>query len=170
MSYCWFGSFSLSRHHLFLRFFLTETNLRNILNQSSVLGILACAQFLVVVIGGFDLSVAAVLALASVIFATLAPTAPLVGALLAIAAGALLGLLSGVAVTLGRVTPMIATLGVMGIARGFAFVVAEKSVSVPPALLEPFKAANLAVQRTGDRLAGAGGRLCLGTGPNTFWS
>ncbi len=121
-------------------FFLTETNLRNILNQSSVLGILACAQFLVVVIGGFDLSVAAVLALASVIFATLAPTAPLAGALLGIAAGASLGLLSGIAVTLGRVTPMIATLGVMGIARGLAFVVAEKSVSVPPALLAPFKA------------------------------
>jgi len=41
--------------------FLTEGNLKNILNQASVLGILACAQFLVVLIGGFDLSVAAIM-------------------------------------------------------------------------------------------------------------
>jgi ribose/xylose/arabinose/galactoside ABC-type transport system permease subunit len=115
--------------------FLTETNIRNILNQSSVLGILACAEFLAVLIGGFDLSIAAILALSSVIFATLAPTSLPLAGLAAIAAGTLLGGLSGVAVTFGRVTPMIATLGVMGIARGFAFVVAEKSVSVKPELL-----------------------------------
>lgn len=119
--------------------FLTETNIRNILNQASVLGILACAQFLVVLIGGFDLSVAAVMALASVIFATLAPLSPPLAILAALAAGAALGALSGIAVTFGRVTPMIATLGVMGIARGLAFVVAEKSVSVPRAILAPAK-------------------------------
>lgn len=117
--------------------FATETNIRNILNQSSVLGILACAQFLVVLVGGFDLSVAAVMALSSVIFATLALVAPPLAAPAALAAGALLGGLSGIATTFGRVTPLIATLGVMGIARGLAFVVAEKSVSVPAAFLEP---------------------------------
>jgi ribose/xylose/arabinose/galactoside ABC-type transport system permease subunit len=53
--------------------FLTVTNLRNLLNQTSILGVLALAQFFVVLIGGFDLSVAAVLALSSVIVATLAP-------------------------------------------------------------------------------------------------
>lgn len=111
--------------------FLTETNIRNILNQASILGILACAQFLVVLIGGFDLSVAAVMALSSVIFATIAPTSVPLAMAASLGAGAALGLLNGIAITFGRVTPMIATLGVMGIARGFAFVVTEKSVSVP---------------------------------------
>lgn len=120
--------------------FLTETNLRNILNQASILGILACAQFLVVLIGGFDLSVAAIMALASVIFATLAPGSVPLALLAALAAGAALGALSGVAVTFGRVAPLIATLGVMGIARGMAFVVSEKSVAVPEALIAPAKA------------------------------
>lgn len=119
--------------------FLTETNVRNILNQASVLGILACAQFLVVMIGGFDLSVAAVMALSSVIFATLGPASPPLGIAASLASGAALGLLNGVAVTFGRVTPMIATLGVMGIARGFAFVVTEKSIAVPRPLLAPAK-------------------------------
>lgn len=119
--------------------FLTEVNLRNILNQSSVLGILACAQFLVVLIGGFDLSVAAVMALSSVIFATVAPGSLPLAAAASLAASTALGALSGVAVTFGKVPSMIATLGVMGIARGFAFVVAEKSVSVPREILLPFK-------------------------------
>lgn len=110
--------------------FMTETNVRNVLNQASILGILACAQFLVVLVGGFDLSVAAVMALSSVIFATLAPTSIPLAMASSFAAGAALGLLNGIAITFGRVTPMIATLGVMGIARGFAFVVSEKSVSV----------------------------------------
>ena len=119
--------------------FLTDVNIRNILNQSSVLGILACAQFLVVLIGGFDLSVAAIMAVSSVIFATLAPGSMPVAALASLAAGSALGALSGIAVTFGKVPSMIATLGVMGVARGFAFVVAEKSISVPRDILLPFK-------------------------------
>lgn len=115
--------------------FFTEVNFRNIFNQSAVLGILACAQFLVVLIGGFDLSVAAIMALGSMIFATVAPGSLPLAALAALSAGSALGFLSGIATTFGRVTPMIATLGVMGIARGMAFVVGEKSVAVPRDLL-----------------------------------
>lgn len=119
--------------------FLTSVNLSNIFNQASILGILACAQFLVVLIGGFDLSVAAILALSSVIFASTVPVSTGLGMVLGCLAGAALGLLSGVAVTWGRVPPMIATLSVMGIARGLAFVVSEKSVAVPMAKLTEFK-------------------------------
>ena len=119
--------------------FLTEGNLKNILNQASVLGILACAQFLVVLIGGFDLSVAAIMALSSVILATLAPASSLMAILAAIGTGTLLGLLNGLAITFGKVPPMIATLGVMGIARGLAFVITDKSVSLPRAALAPAK-------------------------------
>ena len=119
--------------------FLTTINLTNIFNQASILGILACAQFLVVLVGGFDLSVAAILALSSVIFASTVPISTGLGMALGCLAGAALGLLSGIAVTWGRVPPMIATLSVMGIARGLAFVVSEKSVAVPMAQLAAFK-------------------------------
>ena len=119
--------------------FLTEINLRNIFNQASVLGILACAQFLVVLIGGFDLSVAAIMALGSVLFATYVPVSTGFGALVALGGGASLGFLSGISVTFGRVAPLIATLGVMGIARGFAFVVSEKSIAVDASIIAPFK-------------------------------
>lgn len=119
--------------------FLTSLNITNILNQASILGILACAQFLVVLIGGFDLSVAAILALSSVIFASVVPVSTGLGMVAGCLAGTALGLLSGLAVTWGRVPPMIATLSVMGIARGLAFVVSEKSVAVPMAKLAGFK-------------------------------
>ncbi|NTJ11600.1 ATP-binding cassette domain-containing protein [Rhizobium lusitanum] len=119
--------------------FLTQTNIENVLNQASLLGLLACGEFLVVLIGGFDLSIAAILALSSVIFAQLAPISLPLAVAAPIVSGLTLGMLSGLAVTFGRVVPLIATLGVMGIARGLAFVVAEKSVAVPAALLEPVK-------------------------------
>lgn len=120
--------------------FLSSENISNVLNQSSVLGLLACAQFLVVLIGGFDLSVAAVMALASMIFATYAPASIPLAAAGSLGAGMMLGALSGVSVYLARVTPLIATLGVMGIARGMSFVVGEKSVQLSP---EIFSVADL---------------------------
>jgi ribose transport system permease protein len=48
-------------------------------------------------------------------------------------------LVSGVAVTLGRVPPMIATLGIAGIARGLAFAVTEKSMLVPYKIVAPLQ-------------------------------
>ena len=120
--------------------FLTANNLRNLLSQTSILGILALAQFLVVLIGGFDLSVAAILALSSVIVGVLAPHhSPALAVLAALAAGAALGTISGLASTIGRVPPMIATLGVAGIARGLAFVVTPKSVLVPAGITKPLQ-------------------------------
>lgn len=113
--------------------FLTVTNIRNLLSQTSILGILAIGQFLVVLVGGFDLSVAAVLALGSVIIGqVVAGGYPLwLAALAALAAGVCVGSVSGMAATIGRVPPMIATLGTAGIARGLALVIAPKSVLIP---------------------------------------
>ena len=64
-----------------------------------------------VLIGGFDLSVAAVMALGSVLVATIAPSSMFLGAAVAIFSGAGLGLVSGVFVTFGRVAPLIANAG-----------------------------------------------------------
>ena len=80
--------------------FLTPGNLSNLLTQSAALGIISVGQFAVVVAGGFDLSVAAVMALASIV---LARTASVAGfgpaALLAVLAGGCCGLFNGLVVT-----------------------------------------------------------------------
>ena len=114
--------------------FFTAGNIGSLLSQSALLGILATAQFLVVVSGGFDLGVAAVMALASLIFASTIGLGLGLGAgpaaLLAIGAGGLCGLFNGVVVTKGRVQPLIATLAMMGVARGLALSISEKSILV----------------------------------------
>jgi ribose/xylose/arabinose/galactoside ABC-type transport system permease subunit len=111
--------------------FRSPDNISNLLTQSALLGIISVGQFAVVVTGGFDLSVAAVMALASVV---LARTTGSVGigpaALLAILVGTGCGLFNGLVVTWGRVQPLIATLAMMGIARGLAFSISEKSILV----------------------------------------
>jgi ribose transport system permease protein len=119
--------------------FVTEFNITNLLSQASLIGILALAQFLVILIGGFDLSVAGVMAFGSVLTASIAPQSVPLALLVTLSAGAGLGLLSGLAVTYGRVHPMIATIGVMGIARGLAFAITEKSILVPAAIVGPYQ-------------------------------
>lgn len=118
--------------------FLTPLNLTNLLRQTSILAILAIGQFLVILSGGFDLSVAAVMALSSVIMATYGnhnlPTAIVA----AIGAGALLGLANGMFVTQGKIPPFIVTLAMMGIARGLAFNVTEKSVMLQQPAVRAF--------------------------------
>lgn len=113
--------------------FLTVSNLGNLLTQSSVLGILAIAQFLVVLTGGFDLSVAAVMALSSVLIARYAEGHFVLALMGGMTAAAACGLVNGVSIVRGRVQPLIATLAMMGIARGLAFSVTEKSLlSISP--------------------------------------
>lgn len=110
--------------------FLTTGNIGNLLSQSALLGILATAQFLVVLSGGFDLSVAAVMALSSLVFASNFGLGAGTAAVLAIGAGGACGLFNGFVVTRGRVQPLIATLAMMGLARGLAFEISEKSILV----------------------------------------
>lgn len=109
-------------------FFLTVRNLFNVLQQISVLAILALGSTAVIVSGGIDLSVGSVLALGSAVGAwTFAEGDwPFV---LAIAAGLLVGaaagLLNGVLITAGRLPPFIATLATLSGARGLALVVTQ---------------------------------------------
>ena len=119
--------------------FLTPGNLSNLLTQSALLGILSVSQFLVVVSGGFDLSVAAVMALSSVVLAHNAAIGLVPAALLAMTVGLGCGLFNGIVVTIGRVQPLIATLAMMGIARGLAFAISERSILVRDPLLETLR-------------------------------
>ena len=119
--------------------FLSTRNLSNLLTQSALLGILSVGQFLVVISGGFDLSVAAVMALSSVVLASNAAIGLVPAALLAVAVGVGCGVFNGIVVTIGRVVPLIATLAMIGIARGLAFSISERSILVRDPLLNTLR-------------------------------
>lgn len=109
--------------------FLTPFNINNLFKQTSIIGVVAIAQFLVILTGGFDLSVAGILALSSVITARFYPEFGVVPAIaMAVFAALALGLSNGLVVTYGRVPPLVATLAMLGIARGLAFTVTERSI------------------------------------------
>ncbi len=116
--------------------FFSVRNLLNVLDQMTVLGILAIGMTLVIIIGGIDLSVGAVLALSMMVMGWLANTQgwPLPLAILAaLAVGGLCGLVSGLLVTRLKLPPFIATLAMLSVARGLANIITngEQIVGYP---------------------------------------
>ena len=102
--------------------FLTGSNLRNILVSSSVIGVVTVGATLVIIGGGIDLSVGAIVALASVWATTLQTQSygPVVMILCAVLVGAGAGLVNGMLIAYGRLVPFIATLAMLVAARGLA--------------------------------------------------
>jgi len=120
--------------------FLNGANGLLILKYSSVYGIAAVGAAMVIISGGVDLSPGAVIALAGVVAGKLfVEGGHSLG--LSLAAGLSVGIIAG-AVTAGLVVlvglpPFIGTLGVMGIARGVAFIVTEGRFFDVSGLLPP---------------------------------
>jgi len=103
--------------------FRSSTNIVNILQQNAIYAIVACGMLLMIIVGGFDLSVGSVGALANVTAAYLFKAASIpVGILGALAAGASAGLVNGLLIAKGRVNPFVATLGTATLIRGLLFV------------------------------------------------
>jgi ribose transport system permease protein len=108
--------------------FLSFRNALNIIDQVTVLGILAIGMTMVIVIGGIDLSVGSVLAFSMMMMGWLYEThkVPLPLAILCgILTGAGCGLVNGLLVTRAKLPPFIATLTMMSIARGLANILTE---------------------------------------------
>jgi ribose transport system permease protein len=105
-------------------YFFTVDNLFEITLQTAVIAIIAAGETLVIISGGIDLSVGSVFACAAVVGGLVfASTGSLALSLLTtLGVGALLGLINGLVITKVRVPPFIATLGMMGMARGFALI------------------------------------------------
>lgn len=102
--------------------FLSMNNAMTVLLQSSVMGLLGIGLTVVIITAGIDLSVGSVLALAGVSAGLLVKAGvpvPL-GMLGGVVVGTLCGLVNGFVITRMRITPFIATLGMMMIARGLA--------------------------------------------------
>jgi ribose transport system permease protein len=106
-------------------FFLAPRNIENIILTGAIVSILAVGQFMVIVTAGIDLSVGAVAALATVFSAWIMAQGQsmLVAVLGALALCIGVGVLNGLAVVFARITPFIATLGMMSIIQGVAFFV-----------------------------------------------
>ena len=106
--------------------FLTGRNLLNILNQNAPLAIMASAMTLVIIAGGFDLSVAAIFAVGSVTAAWIALNVnPYLGLLIAPFVGLAFGYLNGLAITLLRVHSFLATIATALIFKGIAIAVSD---------------------------------------------
>jgi len=108
--------------------FLNAGNFLLILKYSSIYGIAAIGAAIVIISGGIDLAPGAVMALAGVVGADLFvvhnwPLGPAMA--LGVLVGAASGLLTAALIVLVRLPPFIATLGVMGITRGLAFIITE---------------------------------------------
>lgn len=107
-------------------YFFTQQNLLNILLQSSTVGILAAGVTLVLIAGEIDISVASVQALAATVAATVIIThgGPVVlGMATGITVAVLAGVVNGYATIYARVPSFIATLAMLGIAQGAAFLI-----------------------------------------------
>ena len=108
--------------------FANLDNIALILKYSGIYGIAAIGAAMIIGAGGIDLAPGAVIALASVITGHLFtiegwPLGMAIGA--GLATGLVSGALAAALVVLARLPPFIATLGVMGIARGLAFLITE---------------------------------------------
>lgn len=103
--------------------FLDADNFINVIGQITIWGLLALGMTFVILSGGIDLSVGNVLSLATMVFGWAVKVMGLsIGAagILAILAGGLCGLGSGLMVTKAKLPPFIATLSMLYISRGLA--------------------------------------------------
>jgi ribose transport system permease protein len=106
--------------------FLTTRNLLNILQQISIVSVIAVGMTFVIISGGIDLSVGSIVAFTGLVMAILMKdhhvsvwmTVPI-----GLVCGSLMGLMNGLLISQLNVPPFIATLGIMSIARGAAFTI-----------------------------------------------
>ncbi len=117
---------------LFLSFatttFLTLRNILNVMDQITVIGVMAVGMTLVILIGGIDLSVGSVLALSAMIMGFLGKNMgwpfPL-AIVIAVLVSGVTGTVCGLMITRLRMPAFIATLAMMSIARGIASMITD---------------------------------------------
>ena len=114
--------------------YLSLRNLRTVLAQTVIVAIGAIGMTIIIISGGIDLSVGSAIALTGVISALgiNAGWPTTVAVVAGILVGGVVGIVNGLAITRLRVVPFIATLGMLGVARGVAKGLAgSQTVNVP---------------------------------------
>lgn len=107
--------------------FLTNTNLSSVVRQTAVINIMALGMTLIIVSGGIDLSVGAILAMGGLL-GTMAMEKGFsipVGIAVGIVTGCFWGFVNGMLTTRLRINPFIVTLGTLGIVRGLTLIISN---------------------------------------------
>jgi len=106
--------------------YFTVANLVDIIDQSTINGLLAIGITFVIITAGIDLSVGSILAIVVVLIGKLLTNMgvdPITATLAGIVLGFLLGIFNGFLVTRLKLQPFIATLGTMSVYRGIAYII-----------------------------------------------
>jgi ribose transport system permease protein len=115
--------------------YLSVVNLRIVLTQTVIVALGAIGMTVIIISAGIDLSVGSVIALCGVVaaLALRAGWSPWAALLAGIVLGGVVGLINGLAITRLSVVPFIATLGMLGVARGAAkWAADQQTVNIPP--------------------------------------
>ncbi|MGN1114956.1 MAG: ABC transporter permease [Candidatus Ornithomonoglobus sp.] len=111
--------------------FLTVENISDMLAETSVLAICAVGMMFVIITGGIDLSIGAIMALGAMAGCTVLKnnqSMPIIAVIgIAMAVGLVCGIFNGILVSKLKILPIIATLGTMNIYRGITYLVANGS-------------------------------------------
>ena len=129
-----------------LRSFLSLGNLNVLVHEGTVKGIIALGMLLVIISGGIDLSVGAVVALVTVVtMRVYTHFHPQLGveqaSMLSVTSGVLIGgvcgLINGLLITQLKLPPFVVTLGMLSVARGSAIWLAERTLLAFPVGARP---------------------------------
>jgi len=116
--------------------FATSANALTILGSAATIGVVSIGMTFVIIGGGIDLSVGALVALSSVWCTTVATqdmaedTTWLVMVFVALAVGAGCGLVNGLLISYGRIVPFIMTLAMLASARGLAQIISDRKTQI----------------------------------------
>ena len=111
--------------------FLSPANINNMLSQWSPAGIMAIGMTLVILAGGFDLSISSGFAFCAVIAAIIGQqTSPILALLGSIAAGTVIGLINATLVSVFKINPFITTVGTGFVINGISLVVTRNAAFI----------------------------------------
>ena len=105
---------------IFTNNFLRMNTCWNIVIQCTTIMLVSLGMTVVIASGGIDISIGPIMALAAIVFARMLEYSALYAVLAALAVSVICGLLNGVIIAKFQIQPMIVTLGMMNMVRGFA--------------------------------------------------
>jgi len=117
--------------------FLKSQNIFTVLRQAAIVSIAAIGEMLVMLLGGMDVSIAALLGFSGIVGASLMVkfgVPPLLAGLVCVLVGGLIGFINGILVTKVRINSVIATLGMMTVLNGVALAYTQGKTIVGPQL------------------------------------
>jgi ribose transport system permease protein len=117
--------------------FLKSQNIFTVLRQAAIVSIASIGEMLVMLLGGMDVSIAALLGFSGIVGVSLMVNfgvSPVLASLVCVLVGGLIGFINGILVTKVRINSVIATLGMMTVLNGIALAYTQGKTIVGPQL------------------------------------